>query len=125
MKSGFVRTLAQGGPKRDPRLADAPTVWELLDRHKSSTTLRGLTRVLLAPDDLGRPFFAPPRLPAERMKLLRAAFTKVMSDPDVLADAKRKGLEPALITGDELDGMVKELVQPAEVIQRMKVFLQN
>lgn len=125
MKNGFVRVLAQGGPKRDPRLADAPTVWELLDKHGKNPTLRGLARVLLAPDDLGRPFFGPPRLPAERVKLLRAAFTKVMSDPDVLADARKKGLEPALVTGDELDGMVKELAQPPEVVQRMKAFLQN
>lgn len=125
MKSGFVRTLAQGGPKRDPRLADAPTIWELLDKYSKNPALRGLTRVLLAPDDLGRPFFGPPRIPAERMKLLRAAFTKVMSDPDVLADARKKGLEPALVSGEELDGMVRELVQPPEVIQRMKVFLQN
>jgi tripartite-type tricarboxylate transporter receptor subunit TctC len=74
---------------------------------------------------LGRPFFGPPRLPAERLKLLRAAFTKVMSDPDVLADARKKGLEPALVTGDELDSMVKKLVQPPEVIERMKAFLQS
>lgn len=124
-KNGFVRVLAQGGPKRDPRLSDVPTIWELLDKNNKNQTLRGLTRVLLAPDDMGRPFFGPPRVPADRMKVLRAAFTKVLSDPDVLADARKKGLEPAPVSGDELDSLVKELVQPAEVIQRMKTFLQN
>ena len=124
-KTGFVRVLAQGGPKRDPRLADVPTIWEILDKHNKSPTMRGLTRVLLAPDDMGRPFFGPPRIPVERIKMLRAAFTKVLSDPDVLVDARKKGLEPAPVSGDELESLVKELTQPAEVIQRMKAFLQN
>jgi tripartite-type tricarboxylate transporter receptor subunit TctC len=124
-KTGFVRVLAQGGPKRDPRLADVPTIWELLDKYNKSPAMRGLTRVLLAPDDMGRPFFGPPRIPAARIKILRAAFTKVLSDPDVLVDARKKGLEPAPVSGDELENLVKELAQPAEVIERMKAFLQN
>lgn len=124
-KTGFVRVLVQGGAKRDTRLADVPTIWDLLDKHKSDQSMRGLTRVLLAPDDLGRPFFGPPRIPADRMKALREAFSKVMSDPDVVVDARKKGLEPAAVSGDELEGLVKELVQPLEVIQRMKTFLQN
>jgi tripartite-type tricarboxylate transporter receptor subunit TctC len=124
-KSGFVRVLVQGGAKRDLRLSDVPTIWDLLEKHNSSQSARGLTRVLLAPDDLGRPFFGPPRVPADRMRTLRAAFAKVMSDPDVLVDARKKGLEPAAVSGDELESLVKELVQPPEVIQRMKTFLQN
>lgn len=125
MKNGFVRVLAQGGPKRDPRLVDVPTIWEILDKYNKNQTMIGLTRVLLAPDDMGRPFFGPPRVPAERMKILRAAFTKVLSDPEVLADARKKGLDPAPVSGKELDSLVKDLVQPAEVIQRMKTFVQN
>ena len=37
----------------------------------------------------------------------------------------QKRLELAAVSGDELEGLVKELVQPPEVIQRMKTFLQN
>jgi tripartite-type tricarboxylate transporter receptor subunit TctC len=59
------------------------------------------------------------------MRILRAAFTKVMSDPDIMVDAHKKGLEPSPVSGDELEGLVKELVQPPEVIQRVKTFLQN
>lgn len=124
-KTGFVRVLVQGAAKRDARLPDVPTIWDLLQKHNSSQSMRGLTRVLLAPDDLGRPFFGPPRIPADRMRALRDAFNKVMNDPDVLVDARKKGLEPAAVSGDELEGLVTELVQPPEVVQRMKTFLQN
>jgi tripartite-type tricarboxylate transporter receptor subunit TctC len=41
------------------------------------------------------------------MKALREAFSKVMSDPDVLVDARKKGLEPAAVSGDELEGWSK------------------
>jgi hypothetical protein len=50
---------------------------------------------------------------------------KMMNDPDVVAEARKKRFEPNPISGDEMEGLVKELVQPPEVIQRMKTFLQN
>jgi len=122
-KTGFVRVLVQGGRKRDPRLPDIPTVWELMDKHKTGEAVRGLTKVLLAPDDLGRPLFGPPGVPTDRIRALRAAFMKMMNDPDVLAEARKKGLEPSPISGDEVEGLVKDLAQPPEVIQRMKNLL--
>ena len=124
-KTGFVRVLVQGGQKRDPRLPDVPTVWELMDKHKTSEVTRGLAKVLLAPDDLGRPLFGPPGIPPDRLKVLREGFMRMMNDPDVLAEARKKGLESNPISGDEIEDLVKERVQPAEVIQRMKTFLQN
>ncbi len=96
-----------------------------MDKYKISDGTRGLAKVLLAPDDLGRPLFGAAGIPADRVKVLRDAFTKMMNDPDVLAEARKKGLEPGPVSGEELDGLVKELVQPPEVIQRMKIFLQN
>jgi tripartite-type tricarboxylate transporter receptor subunit TctC len=124
-KTGFVRVLVQGGQKRDARLADVPTVWELMEKHKTSEVTKGLAKVLLAPDDLGRPLFGPPGIPTDRIKVLREGFIRMMNDPDVLAEARKKGLEPNPISGDEVEDLVKERVQPAEVIQRMKTFLQN
>jgi len=124
-KTGFVRVLAQGGPKRDPRLSAAPTVWELMDKHQTSEETRGLAKLLLAPDDLGRPLIGPPGIPPDRLRVLRTAFIKMMNDPDVVAEAHKKGLEPSPVSGDEIEGLVKELVPPREVIQRMRTFLQN
>jgi tripartite-type tricarboxylate transporter receptor subunit TctC len=125
-KTGFVRVLTQGGQNRHPQLPDVPTIRELMDKHKISNATKGLAKVLLAPDDLGRPLFGPPGVPTERVKVLRAAFMKIMNDSDVLAEALKKGLEPSPVSGDELEGLVKELLaQPPEVIQGIKTFLQN
>ena len=117
--------LTQGGRKRDPRLSDVPTIWELMDTHKTVEATRGLAKLLLAPDDLGRSLFGPPGIPTDRVKVLREGFMRMMNDPDVIAEARKKGFEPSPISGDNIEGLIKELVQPPEVIQRMKTFLQN
>lgn len=120
-KTGYVRVLTQGGQKRHAQLAGVPTVWNLMDKHGADEPTRRVAKVLLSPDDLGRPFFAPPGVPADRVKILRDAFAKVLNDPDVAAEAQKKGLDPSLVTGGEIESMIKELVGlPPEVIQRMK-----
>ena len=124
-KTGFVRVLAQGSQKRHPQLPEVPTIWELLDKHKIVEATRGLAKLLLAPDDLGRSLFGPPGVPADRIKVLREGFMKMMNDPDVVAEARKKRFEPNPFSGEEIEGLVKTLVQPPEVIQRMKTFLQN
>ena len=81
-------------------------------------------RVLLAPDELGRVLFGPPGIPADRVKTLREAFMKTMSDPELLAEAKKRGFEVTPIGGEELESMAKDLMaQPPEVIERMKKLL--
>ncbi len=123
-KTGFVRVLIQGGNKRDPKLPDVPTIWELMDRHKTPDETRRLVRVLLAPDELGRVLFGPPRIPGDRVKILREAFMKTMSDPELLAEAKKRDFEVNPIGGEELESMARDLMaQPPEVIEQMKKLL--
>ena len=103
-----------------------PTIYELLEAHKASDTAKRVTRVMLSSGDLGRPFFAPPGTPSDRVKVLRAAFSKTMNDPELLAEAKKRGWDIDLTTGDELEKLAKEImVQPPEVIERVKKMLGN
>jgi hypothetical protein len=63
-------------------------------------------------------------LPAERLKLLRDAFRKTMSDPAFLADVKTRKLETDPDYGEELEKLAKEIVsQPREIAERMKKLL--
>ena len=123
-KSGFVRVLVQGGKKRDPRLPDVPTIYELMDRYKSPNAVRGLANVLLSPGVLGRPMVAAPGIPLERVKLLRAAYAKTLSDPAVMADLKKRGWQASPVSGEELEAVAKDVVaQPPEVVEKMKRLL--
>ncbi len=123
-KTGFVRVLTQGGQKRHPNLGDVPTVWEYMGKHKVSELHKRIAQIFVIPDEMGRPFFGPPGIPADRLKALRIGFEKMMKDPEVIADAKSKGLEPSLMTGEEVEALGREIgTVPPEVVQRMKGFL--
>ena len=68
-KTGFVRLLVQGGKKRDARIPDVPTIYELMDKHGTSEIIRRLASVLLSPGDFGRPLLGPPAISPDRLKL--------------------------------------------------------
>ena len=117
---GFAHVLIQTGKKRDERLAQIPTLNELMDEFKTEEVGRRLAKVVLTSGELGRPYLLPPGIPAERLKILRETFMKLMVDPDFLADIKKRGLEVEPSTGEELEKLAKEvMVQPPEVIERM------
>jgi hypothetical protein len=54
-KRGFDRHILQSGPKRDPRMGDAPTLFELMEQYKTPEVMRSVTRIVLASGDFGRP----------------------------------------------------------------------
>ena len=89
-KNGFARILMQTGKTRDPRLADVPTLYELMNEHKTPEAERRLLPLVLAATDFGRPIVAPPGFPTDKMKIFREAFMKAMNDPELLAEAKER-----------------------------------
>jgi tripartite-type tricarboxylate transporter receptor subunit TctC len=123
-KKGFVRPLAQTGKKRDPSLADVPTIYELMDQYKTPEISRRLAAVMLASNVFGRPMLTPPGVPAERVRILREAWNKKVKDEEFLAEAKKRRWPVAPVAGEELDSLAKEVItQPPEVVQRLKKFL--
>ncbi len=126
IKSGYVRVLIQTGKKRDPRLPDTPTIYELMDEFKTPESARRLATIMLAVAQFGRPYVSSPGLPPERAKMLQSAFAKATSDPEFVAEAKRRQLELNPIFGDELSALAQEVIaQPADVIERMKQIMGN
>jgi len=117
-----VRVLVYAGKNRDPRLPDTPLLSELMDQYKTAEVHRRLVKVMLGSGEFGAaPVFAAPGTPPEIAKILRAGYAKGMTSPELIADAKKQGLEPELIHGDELEALAREVMsQPAEVIGLMK-----
>lgn len=123
-KKNMVRILLQTGRKRDPKMPDVPTIHEIMNDHKTPPATRSLVSAVLASGDLGRPFITPPAVPAERLKILRDAFRKTMSDPAFLDDVKKRKFAVDPDYGEELETLAKEIVsQPREIIERMKKLL--
>jgi tripartite-type tricarboxylate transporter receptor subunit TctC len=125
-KNGFVRVLVQTGKKRDPRLPDVPTLWELMNEYKTPEAGRRLATIILAVGAFGRPYVSTPDLPPERAKTLQAAFKKTLFDPEFQAQAKERRLEIEPVAGEELAVLAREVIaQPADVIERMRQLLEK
>jgi len=125
-KTNFVHHMFQSGSKRDARLPNTPTIFELMEKYKTPDAGRRLATVLLGADDMGRPMFGPPNLPADRLKTLRDAFAKTMADEQFRADVKKRGYEFDPVGGDELERLAKDVIgQPPEIIERLKKVLGN
>jgi tripartite-type tricarboxylate transporter receptor subunit TctC len=125
-KKGFDRHLVQAGSKRDARLPEVPTLFELMDKYKTSEVGRRLARVVLAGDELGRPMVAPPGVGADRVKLLRDAYAKSLKDADLIAEVQKSRLDMEPSSGEEIQALYKELMdQPREVIERVKRLEEN
>jgi tripartite-type tricarboxylate transporter receptor subunit TctC len=125
-KTGFARILMQTGKNRDPRIGDAPTIYELMDEYKTREADRRLLPLVFAASDFGRPIVAPPGVPAGRVKILRDAFLKTMNDPELLAEAKRKNFDITPSTGEELEALAKQVMtQTPEIVARVKVLMEQ
>jgi tripartite-type tricarboxylate transporter receptor subunit TctC len=120
-KKNFVRVLYQTGNKRDPRLKDVPLFNELMDKYKTSESVRRLAKVVLASDEFGRPLVFPPGVPADRVKIIRDAFNKTIRDPALLAEAEKRRLDIDPATGEELDALAKDVMTaPPEIVEKVK-----
>jgi tripartite-type tricarboxylate transporter receptor subunit TctC len=119
-KSGFDRHLIQTGQKKDPRVGDAPTLAEIMDKRKSSQLSRSVAKVLLVSATLGRPIMTTPGTPVDRVTLLREALIKTFRDPAVVEEAKKARLDLEVLTGAEVESQIRDVMnQPKDVIERV------
>jgi tripartite-type tricarboxylate transporter receptor subunit TctC len=123
-KKGFVNVLMQSGAKPDARLKDPPTIYELMDKYKTNEAGRSLAKVVLSAGEFGRPLVTPPGVPADRLKILRDAFDKSVSDPGLLAAAEKRRLEMDPASGAELETLAKEVMSASpEIVEKMQKLL--
>ena len=112
-----VNLLVQLALKKHPELPDVPLIFDFLDKPED----RAAAELLLAPQLAGRPFMAPPGLPADRLKALQVAFAEMMRDPDFTAEAAKRNMEVQHVSGEEIAEVVKRAYASSpEVIKRVR-----
>ena len=120
IKDHKINIIFHTGAKEYPELPGVPMI---RDYAKNDTDRKALD-LLLAREVLGRPFVAPPGLPADRAKALEAAFSATFKDADFLADAEKIRADIELVTGEEVVAVLKEVfAYPPSVIERTKDIL--
>jgi tripartite-type tricarboxylate transporter receptor subunit TctC len=115
-KAGKIHVLVLIG-NRTPDLPDVPLLVDLAGNSDD----KSLLELFSAPYTIGKPTAVGPKVPAERVAALRAAYVATMQDPAFLADAKRLGVEVAPVSGEELASLMARLMNlPPALIERAK-----
>lgn len=117
----FINILVQMSLNKHPDIPDeVPLIMEFV----TSDDERQLAEVVFSRQTMGRPFAAPPGVPAERVKALRDAFMATTEDPEFLADVKSAELELNPKSGEEIQEIVERIFQtPQELRDRLEAIL--
>jgi hypothetical protein len=114
LSEGRVRLILHSG--KTP-LEGAPGVPSFFDFARDERT-RLILNFLFASDEFGRPYFAPPGVPPERMAALRQAFKATLADDALKADATKMQLDMTYRPPEALQAFVRELVStPVDVLK--------
>ncbi|MDO8682922.1 MAG: tripartite tricarboxylate transporter substrate-binding protein [Armatimonadota bacterium] len=123
-EKGFDRHIVQDGPKRDPKLPDTPTIFELMDHYKTPQTARRVAEFISASAQFGRPMMTTPGTPEARVKLLREAYVKVTKDPEFISQVEKAKLHLDPATGEELEALAHRIMdQPPQAIEKVRKIL--
>jgi tripartite-type tricarboxylate transporter receptor subunit TctC len=100
--------------------ASLPQVPLLLDLAKNDEQ-KQLFTAISANIAIERPFAGPPRIPADRLDILRRAFDKTVEDPAFIADAAKIQADVDPQTGEQVTKIVESVVNtPPHIIAELK-----
>lgn len=117
--------LVSVSSERDPRLPDVPTVFDVAKEYPPNPKYWPLVEILVDVADWGRPFVAPPGIPEERLQVLRQAFTKTLTDPELVEEAKKMGLFPNPVPGEKQEQLIRKAMNPSpEQLELLKILMQ-
>jgi tripartite-type tricarboxylate transporter receptor subunit TctC len=112
-----MRLLVQMAAAKDPQHTDTPTILEFV----SAAEDRQIVELVLDRMLIGRPFVAPPDVPADRLALMRTAFRQAVEDPELRAEAQKLRLAIDPMWGEEAHDVIRRLYRtPPKVLERTR-----
>jgi tripartite-type tricarboxylate transporter receptor subunit TctC len=122
LKAGRINILTRLSLVNDPAIpASVPFFGDLV---KSED--RDVVDYLLASGEIGRPFIASRKVPAERIAALQRGFDAAMRDPDLLSEAEKQNLPISPVNGKEAQQIVlRMMTYPARVIEKARRAIQE
>lgn len=117
LDEGKLKIIFQNALKRHPELPNIPTIIDIAKAHGKGQDVIDALHFLLASDEMGRPIAGPPDIPKDRVAALRAAFAQMVKDPQYLADARKRHLEPDQpLDGEGVERTVAEIYKTPKKI---------
>lgn len=117
IKEKKISFLVQVGAKRDKDLPDVPLLTELA----ASDEQREILKLISSAPRLGRPYIAPPGVPADRLAILRNAFDATLNDKAFLAEAEKLQMDIDPMRADETARIVGDVINaPPDLVAKAK-----
>jgi len=114
--------LVQVGVKRNPELADIPTMQDLAKNENDRQVLTFIS----ADTAISRPLVTNHGMPPDRVDALRRAFDATMKDPAFLAEAENSKTDINPMTGEEAQKIAEATINaPPEVIARATALIEG
>jgi tripartite-type tricarboxylate transporter receptor subunit TctC len=112
-----INVLLQASPQRNPKLPGVPMITDVAP----NDDVKQMMELLIAPQYTGRPYAAPPGLPADRLAALRAAFDASTRDPEFIAILE-KGRRPfSPVSGTEIQTIAEKIyATPPHLLARVR-----
>jgi tripartite-type tricarboxylate transporter receptor subunit TctC len=112
-----MNILVQYELQRSPELPDVPAIVELGRNDEEKRVLAFYT----GSTEIGRSFFAPPGVPADRVAALRQSFAAMFKDPEFIADAEKSGAELSPASGEQIQKVIADTANaPASVVAKAR-----
>ena len=116
-----INVLIQLSLSKHPDITDVPLITDLA----TTSEQKQIIKLIFARQVMGRPFLAPPGVPADRAEALRKAFMETMNDKDFLADAEKSQFEITPVSGERVQQLVSEIYQtPTDIARKAAATLQ-
>ena len=117
IKGGTAKAVMQMGMKRGANFPNVPTAIEAM----TAPDAKQMFEIVFTDQVMGRPFVAPPGVPADRVAALRAGFDAAMKDAAFLAEAKQQKMEIDPVSGIEINALLERVhAAPPAMIARIR-----
>ena len=110
-----INIIVQMALQRDPDLPNVPNVLEYV----KDPNFKQVFELLFARQETGRPYAAPPEIPADRLAALRTAFTAMGGDKEFISELEARGGSVELLKWDEMETLIAKLYKTSPDVVNM------
>jgi len=110
-----LNVILQMGMKKHQELPNVPMAQDFV----VDPVKKRILELILLRQEIGRPFAAPPNIPAERLKALRIGFEKTIGDPNFRKEADQVLMEIDPLNGKEITELLHQAYgAPAHIVKQ-------